>query len=98
MTKTQHTPGPWIQKKQGVTGVKNNNFLQNAEIYIAITYPPEFVNENILSVAEANANACLIAAAPELLESLKTVVETQLIGNYGAMQLAHKAIAKAEGK
>ena len=61
MTKAQHTPGPWVYHKQ-LNG--------------SLTFFGENGNRAILSAARLinqEANACLIAAAPELLAALQEV-------------------------
>lgn len=62
--KTQHTPGPWR-----IHGVTKTTILneEGKEIYDGANYQNNF--------EEAKANAKLIAAAPELLEALKNLVE-----------------------
>ena len=49
------------------------------------------------SLAESEANARLIAAAPELLKALKGLTEDDLFSTK-YMDMAREAIAKAEGK
>ena len=55
----------------------------------------------IIDMVDKEANANLIAAAPDLLESLETLYDLFKSGDYpGTEDLdnAHAAIAKAEGK
>jgi hypothetical protein len=85
---SKHTPGPWI--------VHENTNLITAENYIvceniAPTHPrglPEWDERT-------RATARLIAAAPELLEALKTMLADD--PQFTARAKAEAAIAKAEG-
>ena len=88
---TKHTPGPW----------KNTNYQ---------THPNFQVLDNgnaFVAEASTEANARLIAAAPELLEALSKLVLH--VGHYSSMPHAHPdaardmanaraAIAKATGE
>ncbi len=95
-TKTKHTPGPWIHLKKGyeyeILCNKRNDVL--ADVY------DHFKNKN---ESELEANARLIAAAPELLEACKRALQ-QLDeslptdeGNKMAVKRCKDAISKAEG-
>ena len=90
MTQTQHARGPW----------KVNH------------WDHQFVDANNAPVANCNmvhwgrevseANARLIAAAPELLTALENLLEwadpnENLIGTYRQIDHAHHVIAKARG-
>lgn len=102
MTNTQHTPGPWTAL--GRDGY--NSIIIRAEH--ASHWPalvPEF-NE-IARDPEQEANARLIAAAPDLIDALRDIVAR--IDCYDAgrcppslaercREIALAAIAKAEGK
>jgi hypothetical protein len=97
--KTLHTPGPWAiekEKTQGRILIRDNS---EDETFVA-TIPHHWI--------KSKANARLIAAAPELLEALKSVVEKlDISGNmsiaakeyYGeVIAKATAAIAKATGE
>lgn len=80
---TRHTPGPWIVEAVGP-------WLEVAN------------EETLYTVAKVNgsgqgpqANACLIAAAPDLLEACRTLIETGDL--QAAIDKARAAIARAEG-
>jgi len=97
----KHTPGPWETSKDAVP-----------EGHIQITvYEP--TGRRVATVFETEANARLIAAAPDLLKELKDVREwiqslldatpdeaTDFITNNGEQveQAIADAIVKAEGK
>jgi hypothetical protein len=74
MTNTKHTPGEWEfrkwdgekwPEKRWSVGIKENNGK-------AICISPQYEYET----EESEANAQLIAAAPELLEALQAIVES----------------------
>ena len=84
---TQHTVGPW---RVGYDG-PSLPIVDSREGFIA------FVKQPNDGAAEANAN--LIAAAPELLEALKSLLffyTTEDDDEYGVIE-AKAAIARAEG-
>lgn len=90
MTKktTQHTPGPWQVEKQR-TGMECP-VVMIAGLTAATVYN---VTRN---TRENDANARLMAAAPEMLEALKGLLAGP---NWpGAQMTARAAIAKAEGR
>lgn len=92
MTKAQHTPGPW--KKE------------NGNVLIPV-YPGDAGVETLRPilesrVGEAEANARLIAAAPDLLEALETLLaaasgplEGRSDANDRILDSCRAAIAKA---
>jgi len=89
----QHTPAPWLitgEDKSFVyaLGPKNTNrFWVNVQ-----AAGPEAIGQE-----EKEANARLIAAAPDLLAALKAVVEFYSYAELGPIDDARKAIAKATG-
>lgn len=62
----RHTPGPWRHKGQGgITGVENNGgSVDICAVYLRMV------------PGKHDANARLIAAAPELLTALEHAIET----------------------
>lgn len=102
MTTQKHTPGPWVHN--GARAVYRGQHL------IATSHgdPSGWYGlQPVPKIDERDANAALIAAAPELLEALKAMAEHfgPLEGNQffndevnRAFELTRKALAKAEGK
>jgi hypothetical protein len=106
-TQTKHTPGPWGLDDGEIYGKLSSDFHGTGMI---ARIPCEYRQGGIMT-CEDEANAALIAAAPELLEALKEVYkwgerakdERQQHGpvlrDYlmQAADTARAAIAKAEG-
>lgn len=92
MTTTTHTPGPWTHR----TGTQ---LLEGSNGSVVCLVP-------FGEYDDADANARLIAAAPELLEILKRFVSVTAIGfeerdeaaEGEVWDAAQAAIAKAEGR
>lgn len=98
MDEMKHTPGPWTASGNGVHVYKNK-----VGLCVAVSYDPhDMTSRSNPPVAQANAR--LIAAAPEMLEILQAVQEAaaataNYIGQDG--QLIKKVmavIAKAKGE
>jgi uncharacterized protein (DUF58 family) len=96
----KHTPGPWGYEQTTLTicrlivsteDVKALNITPKADPNHTIAYVP-----NDVTPKEQEANARLIAAAPELLEALKEILARAGF-NQGGWRDARAAIAKAEG-
>ena len=92
MKKAQHTQGPW----------KLHTHINGGQCLV--TDNEEMTHIMLISEARgmgqsAEANARLIAAAPELLEALKWVSSHGYAGgkSFGEVEIVKKAIAKAEG-
>lgn len=101
MSKAQHTSGPWnIHSDADLTGEIFFNHSNGKEYLIAQAYSGNYGN----SGPEREANAHLIAAAPELLTVLQEIIQ---IGTRNLNALADEslpqwkkaraAIAKARG-
>jgi len=100
----KHTPGPWKQGKSG--GISWYNIYANNEtVRVARVFDPSPApNHKAEGFEIEEANARLIAAAPELLEALEEIA-TQAGGTFhnnpelakGVLQ-ARAAIAKAKGE
>jgi hypothetical protein len=87
---SKHTPGPWIYK-----GFVTDSDFSGWRVYLPTRYRRVITVEGT-SAGEADANARLVAAAPELLAALKGVlrVADRKTDEFDA---ARAAIAKAEG-
>ena len=97
MTNTKHTTGPWALDARAtchVVGV-NNRSVCSAGGYSDNCSDGAYILEN-------EANARLIAAAPELLEALENIIATDgnpcAITKCKAETKAIAAIAKAKGE
>lgn len=80
---SKHTPGPWFFRRAAhpvVSGIVGFDVLKQGQGVVAEMhvrpYAPVIVNE---------ANARLIAAAPDLLAACEAIIEEQSIGMYGAI-------------
>lgn len=107
MKEAKHTPSPWAVSKgyDGSISVsatrpyRINNISAGTPIICDVYQHPEFDSFS------GAANARLIAAAPELLEALKAMIDAERVYESGgrsseelaALEKAHAAIAKAEG-
>ena len=76
---TAHTPGPWTVEKDIGSTSSRVTFRIGGNIQAAISSEQGIATTNapaLMSVEEAEANARLIAAAPELLAALQTLVNS----------------------
>lgn len=87
-----HTPGPWREHSHRQIGPDAGIVC---EVWSAIG------ETDAERIAQADANAALIAAAPELHQALKTLIADYRIGmavvRPRTMTLIRAALAKAEG-
>ena len=104
----QHTPGPWIIEAETCHTGDIATVHNTAEKWVTI-YAPHWM-ETGMGEHEQSANARLIAAAPELLEALKAMLEVHGVRQEHAnasveipqswvdlSDVARTAIAKATG-
>ena len=99
---TKHTPGPWTLGKGKVT-IRETRETGSKGFIARCHMPGEW---RYRSEEESEANARLIAAAPELMEALDTLTlvvgMTPIKGNLEALQeaqdMARAAIKKATGQ
>ena len=102
MSETKHTPGPWRISGESATTVQADYRAINSEGGVLIARALGYPNSGYFpSDDEATANARLIAAAPELLESLERCFN--IMNNGGTWSIedqaaARAAIAKAKGE
>ncbi len=81
-----HTPGPWT--------VRAGSFPDDASEAMVVAYEIVMPKGPVIS----KANADLIAAAPDLLEALKRLIDPNNPEPWPVVEArARKAIAKAEG-
>jgi hypothetical protein len=93
-----HTPGPWRIVEHGGQVIAGTVSICNT--FEAVSYPNEARSENVRRwKAEHAANARLIAAAPELLATLRLIARddfNEAVELTACKELARAAIAKAE--
>jgi Iap family predicted aminopeptidase len=78
----KHTPGPWT-----------------AEHATATRWPRVKAGDRVIANGVAGfANARLMAAAPDLLDALREMLDAQVCGPCALCDKARAAIAKAEGR
>jgi len=87
-----HTPGPWA-----IAGEEHANVILSEDFVIADVYAFKKGEAGPRTDEEGEANARLIAAAPDLLEVAKAAY-VYITGNPGLENALKQAIAKAEGK
>jgi hypothetical protein len=97
----QHTPGPWRVHRyawqRGNVSVFASKFGR-APYGACVAYTP--CSDGIGGAEGAAANACLIAAAPDLLDALERLLasgDVRHAAGAGALKQARAAIAKAVG-
>jgi hypothetical protein len=104
MSNTKHTPGPWELKmpkgNRPSARISGDGWEDFAKVFTRTTFEGE---SKLHDCEEGEANARLIAAAPELLETLKDMVGqyslcNETLGEKRTLENARAAIAKAEGK
>jgi hypothetical protein len=89
---TKHTPGPWVQTPWDSTAIFD---AKNLRVPIAQTFPADTCKQ------EAEANARLVAAAPQLLEALEDCADALSIFHHksegnSAVKKARAAIKAAK--
>ncbi len=101
--KTKHTPGPWEIGPQEFSRVKVYEKQQGSRRIVADCDLNE-LREMIGYRPEAEANARLIAAAPDLLAAVEALLRLPGISSFAAdldsdaVKLAERAINKATGQ
>lgn len=89
MTEPKHTPGPWRVDPDYPWDI------QNADGSLEIASVNPYRREDGEDGEVGDADARLIAAAPDLLEALRVIAESDITN---ARKVALSAIAKAEGR
>jgi hypothetical protein len=95
---SKHTPGPWTAEEAGRSGCWISTPVHPFTIVDSID---DECRHGAITGPNADANARLIAAAPDLLAALKLAVQQndhdmQMTGD--ELRICRAAIAKAEGK
>ena len=90
MSESKRTPGPWKLEVWDMEG----NIVVAGQHDARGVYPVAECSNKCLFPGQAEANARLISAAPDLLEALQELVELEVAKN---MHKARAAIAKAKG-
>lgn len=99
---TKHTPSPWVVRVMGAQVVAidapngDQTIGHSRWKELATAYGCDDAMEDGEAVALANAR--LIAAAPELLEALRFIIDLLPADPGGAINVARAAIAKATGE
>lgn len=106
MSNAQHTPGPWrigsLASYDGYTGQPYRNVWAGEDE--AATVVARAIRSDGAMTNDVDADALLIAAAPDLLDALKAMVKAYRpadddddLGFEPWTKAAHAAIAKATG-
>jgi len=90
---SKHTPGPWEIKRHYDSGYKNISAQKHTALAQVV-----WCMEDEDRSPECEANAHLIAAAPELLEALERVKATGVFLGAIPQEMMDAAIAKAKGE
>jgi hypothetical protein len=94
MTEHKHTPGPW---RVGYGFAETGVFSADGETLVANTHGSARNFSREEQIAEQDANACLIAAAPDMLAALEAALSTGVLEHGGIADIVRAAIAKATG-
>lgn len=112
---SNHTPGPWVISRKlddhyeiESTAISNEGARTNGQNWIGTVWVPKtsepkygmgHMHRGIADYQQADCNASLIAAAPELLEACQAMSDGWGNGNdeESAILLIRAAIAKATG-
>jgi len=94
---TKHTPGPWYVGSGTYEG-RNIYSVASVTDDEGFTYQPIVASAEDDGIKCWDANARLIAAAPDLLEALQEMVRTFAKNHAPAVDVARAAIARATGE
>ena len=92
MPRSEHTAGPWEARWTSVRAT--------ARVFATSVYFGELAtcwDGGEISTKERDANARLIAAAPDMLEALELVMREEVLA-VGVEMIVSSAIAKAKGE
>lgn len=97
---SEHTSGPWFADEYKVWAHKETTYQGGVKQPIYSYKIADVALHHPWRLDEQYANAHLIAAAPELLESCKTIIRAYENADVvpEALNLAYAAVVKAEGR
>ena len=99
---SKHTPGPWVTLPEEVDKpyIRIRGTRLGGRYKVANVITPVYEGVHEREATETRANARLIAAAPELLEALKKMLEVWEHGGIATYPIgeARAAIKKAEAQ
>ncbi len=105
MSGARHTQGPWAFSYERDSSVVGNILVVKDSLGFPTAFVPAWDGtqpSDINAAPEAKANACLIAAAPELLAALRGLLPKGwgdgTMDHVPGVAAAHAAIAKALGQ
>ena len=90
----EHTPGPWSLNPGDHCLIGGRRGMSHSNIAKTIVIP----GHGIERYAIAEANASLIAAAPDMLAALEAMLDRFGVMSDGCIKMAADAIAKAKGE
>ena len=97
---SKHTPGPWLQshRQTGPEAWNTQVYDEAGRTIATLAWYPVTLTGGLIGTAR-EANARLIAAAPDLLEACRYIVEAGETGDEEtAIAKARAALAKAESE
>lgn len=108
----KYTPGPWLQSHRKNGNMNNGHEMYSTQVYTpdgetiaTIHWYPKPKNESGVIGTYREANAHLIAAAPDLYRALELILNSDMAmreedeGEISTvLSIARAAIARAEGK
>ena len=98
MTNTKHTPGPWILDSLNRSIVHDNPARFVISAYSVLTRN-EFHDGKRIVTEEMEANARLIASAPDLLAIVEGLMDAGYLDDTGGLHdQARAVVAKAKGE
>ena len=100
MSAAKHTPGPWLIEGRTIYSLMHHGWNRGVEV-LKNRFWASCYHDRSVTDEEAEANARLIAAAPELLEALQMFLDDYESSEGDAQscaRVARAAIAKATGE
>ena len=101
---SKHTPGPWVAARrdegigdvQGLKRISIGQPIPGSSVWFEKTVC--WIIPDAFGAAPHEANANLIAAAPDLLEACKAMLDRFGIMSDDCILMANDAVSKAEGR